>query len=627
MLHILRILHIEIIHVIADLRHLPSALPWTSLWRRLSPQMVQWLLALHPVPREPAAKLIRMVCNWRAVAVLLWRVTRSMRSITQATVILKTPTDCLEDSWHSDRLVELLEWRCLVLTYLWKSQVFIHIFCILCIFCILSVLFLLMWCSCISWCRSHRSPAHFEICSILCSDWGGARRNLGLRQWACSEGLRDGCVPGGCPPLEVCHASCGQGRVSDQGLPPGNSVSSSAVSSWLDPSGAHFRQVCTHYVVWHILHIWHIWHIFSWPGKGYKYFCPPPQPKAKTDDQREKGTEGAMTGVDYDLMLHCTIGHMRRVDGIYMDFDDGEKTMTLIGKGPGLPRCIFCICYIFLIFYIFDIFLVCLADTHFALHSLSTAFGTIIWFTMLLELNFRRFCPNLFPETTRKLTPCWTASFACKHTLLHIVYIWHIFHIQHIYILISILIYWFVAGWRRTVKTPRKYHWLAKASKLTSTTSSGSCPFPASFRLTRCWQRRRFQTNLGAPSATKSRPITWRSELRRTSGRDGKLGLQSMWLARRLGLRWLCHPQESSLWSATEPALCAGAFVPELGRRWLAVAELHWVFIEANTHQTNGQSRYILHIYAEYTTHMQNMSMNMQNMEQNMQNMKRNMHQ
>ena len=54
-----------------------------------------------------------------------------------------------------------------------------------------------------------------------------------------------------------------------------------------------------------------------------------------------------MTGVDYDLMLHCTIGHMRRVDGIYMDFDDGEKTMTLIGKGPGLPRCIFYIFYIF----------------------------------------------------------------------------------------------------------------------------------------------------------------------------------------------------------------------------------------------------------------------------------------
>ena len=85
-----------------------------------------------------------------------------------------------------------------------------------------------------------------------------------------------------------------------------------------------------------------------------------------------------MTGVDYDLMLHCTIGHMRRVDGIHMDFDDGEKTMTLIKKGEGLRRCIFCIFCIFLIFYIYHILIVCQPDTHFAQHSLSTAFGTII---------------------------------------------------------------------------------------------------------------------------------------------------------------------------------------------------------------------------------------------------------
>jgi hypothetical protein len=65
------------------------------------------------------------------------------------------------------------------------------------------------------------------------------------------------------------------------------------------------------------------------------------------------------------------------------------------------------------------------------------------------------------------------------------------------------------------------------------------------------------------------------NELRRTSGRDGKLGSQSMWPARQLVLRWLCHPQESSLWCATEPALYASAFVPELGRRWPAIAELH----------------------------------------------------
>ena len=54
---------------------------------------------------------------------------------------------------------------------------------------------------------------------------------------------------------------------------------------------------------------WHIWHISSWPGKGYKYMCPPPQPKSKTPASL-KATEGAMTGEDYDLMLHCTIGHL-----------------------------------------------------------------------------------------------------------------------------------------------------------------------------------------------------------------------------------------------------------------------------------------------------------------------------
>jgi hypothetical protein len=31
-------------------------------------------------------------------------------------------------------------------------------------------------------------------------------------------------------------------------------------------------------------------------------------------DSSEKGAEGAMTGDDYDLMLHCTIGHLRRVN-------------------------------------------------------------------------------------------------------------------------------------------------------------------------------------------------------------------------------------------------------------------------------------------------------------------------
>ena len=66
----------------------------------------------------------------------------------------------------------------------------------------------------------------------------------------------------------------------------------------------------------------------------------------------ERGAEGPMTGDDYDLMLHCTIGHMHRVDGALPDFEDGAKAMDLLAP-PGVPRYIFCIFCIFCILCIF----------------------------------------------------------------------------------------------------------------------------------------------------------------------------------------------------------------------------------------------------------------------------------
>jgi hypothetical protein len=65
--------------------------------------------------------------------------------------------------------------------------------------------------------------------------------------------------------------------------------------------------------------------IDSWPEKKYEFFCPPPIPKKNVD--REEDSAGAMTGTDYDLMLHCTIGHMHRVNGAKPPFEDGEKTL------------------------------------------------------------------------------------------------------------------------------------------------------------------------------------------------------------------------------------------------------------------------------------------------------------
>ena len=91
-------------------------------------------------------------------------------------------------------------------------------------------------------------------------------------------------------------------------------------------------------------------------------------------DAAERGTEGAMTGDDYDLLLHCTIGHLRRVDGALPDFNDGEKALNLLAP-HGEPRYIFCI---FCIFGIFCILVICLrcADTFCARRSLSMDFGT-----------------------------------------------------------------------------------------------------------------------------------------------------------------------------------------------------------------------------------------------------------
>ena len=126
------------------------------------------------------------------------------------------------------------------------------------------------------------------------------------------------------------------------------------------------------FVIYNILNIFCILCIFSWVGKGYKYFCPPQLPKAKAEATSERGAEGAGTGGDYNLMLHCTIGHLRRINGALPDFDDGEKAPNLLTL-PGELRYIFCIFCMFCIFCILMISLWC-ADTFCAQ---SMEFGTI----------------------------------------------------------------------------------------------------------------------------------------------------------------------------------------------------------------------------------------------------------
>ena len=82
---------------------------------------------------------------------------------------------------------------------------------------------------------------------------------------------------------------------------------------------------------------------------------------------------GALTGDDYDIMLHCTIGHMRRVDGALPDFNDGTKALDLFAPAGEhrFTTCIFCILCIFCIFMLFSSGIVC------ARHNQYMGSGTI----------------------------------------------------------------------------------------------------------------------------------------------------------------------------------------------------------------------------------------------------------
>ncbi len=68
-------------------------------------------------------------------------------------------------------------------------------------------------------------------------------------------------------------------------------------------------------------------------------------------EAHDDSSPGAMTGNYYSLILHCTVGHLRRVNGALPDFADVEKAANFFAPTP-TPMYIFCIFYIF---YIFDI--------------------------------------------------------------------------------------------------------------------------------------------------------------------------------------------------------------------------------------------------------------------------------
>ena len=134
-----------------------------------------------------------------------------------------------------------------------------------------------------------------------------------------------------------------------------------------------------------------------------------------------------MTGDDYDLMLHCTIGHMHRVDGAEPDFEDGEKTLNLLAPLTQ-PRCIFCI---FVILCIFCIFLTYTACRH-VLRESQPIYG--FWYYFMIHrgigLSLQKILPRFVPRSDAEVD----ALLDCKLRVyvLHILNILHILHILNI---------------------------------------------------------------------------------------------------------------------------------------------------------------------------------------------------
>jgi hypothetical protein len=163
------------------------------------------------------------------------------------------------------------------------------------------------------------------------------------------------------------------------------------------------------YVIYDILNIFCI---FSWVGKGYKYFCPLLLPKSKAEATSERGAEGAMTGDDYDLMLHCTIGHLLRVDGALPDFDDGEKALNLRAP-PGEPRYIFCI-------FINGFFVVC----RYGLRRSKPVYG--FWYYFIIHsaigIHLQKILPRFVPKTDSEVDALLDCNLKLRVYVPYLIY-------------------------------------------------------------------------------------------------------------------------------------------------------------------------------------------------------------
>jgi hypothetical protein len=117
----------------------------------------------------------------------------------------------------------------------------------------------------------------------------------------------------------------------------------------------------------------------------------------------------AILGNTNDLMLHCTLGHMRRMHGAQPDLEDGAKALNFFCTQRRAQV------YILHILHILHTVHILVRGSLWSVifcvsHGQFIDFGTTPCSIMALVPISRRSCPRSSPDLRLKLTRSWTAN-------------------------------------------------------------------------------------------------------------------------------------------------------------------------------------------------------------------------
>jgi hypothetical protein len=301
-----------------------------------------------------------------------------MPSSTQHTAILITNGNCLVVPSTLDKRAESLEWPCMVQMYLVTVLVIFCVFCVfrvfmsICIICVLRVFF--------EYVSNYCSAAHEDRVAIFKSASWYALLDEEVDEIFSSSNAAvlvsyiDGLIKTSVRLWKFIMPKDARDVFQKEVFHPTTVSSKLQLHLGMTTS----RRIFNVYFVRSDFHAYYVYLTFfayscqfldSWPERRYEFFCPPPIPKKNADC--EEDSSGAMTGEDYDLMLHCTIGHMHHVDGAEQHFEDGAKTLDFFAgnRQHRYVFCMFCLFCAFCIFSAYFVYLTCSVLDEQAYHS------------------------------------------------------------------------------------------------------------------------------------------------------------------------------------------------------------------------------------------------------------------